>query len=190
MVGLIEKEAHITTQFFKSAGDAIILIGEVGDEMGGTHFLKVCHGRKEGLPPRLDVQRELAVQKSVRELIRAGLVKSAHDCSEGGLAVALAECCFNPAGRFGAEIQLEEISLRIDQVLFNESQSRIVISVAESDAAATFDLLHKSGVVALRLGMVGGEFLSIALGQESFCWPVGELYDEWYYSIERSLTAE
>ena len=141
MVGLIEDERHITTQFFKEAGDAIILVGEIGGEMGGTHFLKVCHGRKEGLPPRLNVERELAVQKSVRELIRAGLVKSAHDCSEGGLAVALAECCFNPAGRFGAEIRFDDALLRIDQVLFNESQSRIVISVAESNAAATSDLL-------------------------------------------------
>ncbi|MEY2558558.1 MAG: phosphoribosylformylglycinamidine synthase subunit PurL, partial [Verrucomicrobiota bacterium] len=104
MVGLIEKEEHITTQFFKAAGDAILLVGEIGEEMGGTHFLKVCHGRKEGLPPRLDLAREIAVQNSVRELIRAGLVKSAHDCSEGGLAVALAECCFNPAGRFGAAV--------------------------------------------------------------------------------------
>ena len=91
MVGLIDEEAHITTQFFKATGDAIILVGEIGDEMGGSHFLKVCHGRKEGLPPRLDVERELAVQNAVRELIRAGLVRSAHDCSEGGLAVALAE---------------------------------------------------------------------------------------------------
>ena len=67
MVGLIEKEAHITTQFFKNAGDVIILVGEVGDEMGATHFLKVCLGRKEGSPPRLDLERELAVQDSVRE---------------------------------------------------------------------------------------------------------------------------
>ena len=70
------------------------------------HFLKVCHGRKEGLPPRLDIARELAVQNSVRELIRAGLVRSAHDCSEGGLAVALAECCFNPDGLLGRRSRL------------------------------------------------------------------------------------
>lgn len=190
MVGLIENERHITTQFFKGAGDAIILVGEIGDEMGGTHFLKVCHGRKEGLPPRLEVQRELAVQNSVRELIRAGFVKSAHDCSEGGLAVALAECCFNPAERFGAEIRFDKITSRIDQVLFNESQSRIVISVEENKASRAFDLLKKSGVPALRLGVVGGEFLSIEVGQESFRWPVGELFDDWYYSIERSLAAQ
>src|SRR5947207_10040455 len=90
MVGLIENEGHITTQFFKSEGDVIILVGEIGSELGGSQFLKTCHGRKTGLPPRLDVERELAVQNSVRELIRAGLVRSAHYCSEGGLAVALA----------------------------------------------------------------------------------------------------
>jgi phosphoribosylformylglycinamidine synthase len=190
MVGLIEDERHITTQFFKAAGDAIILVGEIGDEMGGTHFLKVCHGRKEGLPPRLNVQRELAVQNSVRELIRAGLIKSAHDCSEGGVAVALAECCFNPASRFGAEIHCASTTSRIDQALFNESQSRIVISVEESNAAATFDLLKKSGVPAVRLGVVGNEFLSIEVKQESFRWSVDELHDDWYYSIERSLAAD
>jgi len=190
MVGLIEDERHITTQFFKGAGDVIILVGQIGDEMGATHFLKVCHGRKEGLPPRLDIARELAAQSSVRELIRAGLVRSAHDCSEGGLGVALAECCFNPAGRLGAEIRFDEVPARIDQLLFNEAQSRIVLSVTESDAAAAFDLLKTNDVPALRLGVVGGESLSIEIGQESLRWPVDELFDDWYYSIERSLAAE
>jgi phosphoribosylformylglycinamidine synthase II len=190
MVGLIEKEEHITTQFFKGAGDAIILVGEIGDEMGGTRFLKVCHGRKEGLPPRLDIERELAVQNSVRELIRAGLVKSAHDCSEGGLAVALAESCFNPAGRLGAEIRLENATARTDVLLFNESQSRIVISVEEGKDAAALDLLKEAGVPATHLGTVGGEFLSVAVGPETLRWPVAELFGDWYYSIERSLAAE
>jgi phosphoribosylformylglycinamidine synthase len=197
MVGLIEDERHITTQFFKNAGDAIILVGEIGGEMGATHFLKVCHGRKEGLPPRLDIARELAVQNSVRGLIRAGLVRSAHDCSEGGLAVALAECCFNPAGRFGAEVEVAQASslrttdhkLEACAALFNESQSRIVISVAEGNAAAVLDRLEKSGVPALQLGAVGGETLSIEIGQETFRWAIGELFDDWYYSIERSLAA-
>jgi phosphoribosylformylglycinamidine synthase subunit PurL len=206
MVGLIEDERHITTQFFKNAGDAIILVGEIGSEMGASHFLKVCHGRKEGLPPRLDIARELAVQKSVRELIRAGLVQSAHDCSEGGLAVALAECSFNPAGLLGAEVSCSSRSVggatkgslapsgashsEAATVLFNESQSRILISVRENNAATALELLEKAGVPALRLGMVRGEFLSIKIGEESFRWPVGELYDDWYHSIERSVGAE
>jgi phosphoribosylformylglycinamidine synthase len=201
MVGLIEDERHITTQFFESPGDAIILVGEIGDEMGATHFLKVCHGRKEGQPPRLNIARELAVQNSVRELIRAGLVKSAHDCSEGGLAVALAESCFNPDGLLGAEIDLGDGSHdpsdgpeagpeSVTATLFNESQSRIVISVAENNAAAALDQLKKSGVPALKLGVVGGEFLALKAGQKSFRWPIGELHDDWYYAIERCLAAE
>ncbi|MDP9004173.1 MAG: phosphoribosylformylglycinamidine synthase subunit PurL [Verrucomicrobiota bacterium] len=190
MVGLIEKEEHITTQFFKEAGDAIILVGEIGDEMGGTRFLKVCYNRKEGVPPRLDIERELAVQNSVRDLIKAGLVKSAHDCSEGGLGVALAECCFNPAGRLGAEIRLENTTARIDVLLFNESQSRIVISVEEGKVSAALEMLKKSGVPATSLGTVGGEFLSIGVGEETLRCPVAELFDDWYCSIERSLEAE
>ncbi|MDQ2918526.1 MAG: phosphoribosylformylglycinamidine synthase subunit PurL [Verrucomicrobiota bacterium] len=79
MVGLIEKEAHITTQFFKKAGDTIILVGEIGDEIGASRFLKVCHGRKEGLPPRLDIEREIAVQDAVRDLFGACVLYSAHD---------------------------------------------------------------------------------------------------------------
>jgi phosphoribosylformylglycinamidine synthase len=146
------------------------------------------------------------VQNSVRELIRAGLVKSAHDCSEGGLAVALAECCFNPEGLFGAEVNWSRRPVggapggdvapssasqsEAATALFNESQSRIVISVAESNATAVLDRLKKSGVPALRLGLVGSEFLSIEIGQELFRWPIGELFDDWYYAIERSLAAE
>src|SRR5438045_2287532 len=130
MVGLIEQEEHVTTQFFKSEGDVVILVGEIGSELGGSRFLKVCHGRKTGLPPRLDVERELGVQNSVRELIRACLVRGAHDCSEGGLAVALAESCFNPDRLLGARIKIDEATTT---TLFNESQSRIVISCALGD---------------------------------------------------------
>src|SRR5213082_3842518 len=104
MVGLIDDEKHITTQWFKNHGDVVILAGQVGNELGGSQFLKVCHGRKQGPPPGVDLELEIKVQNAVRDLIREGLVKSAHDCSEGGLAVALAECCFNPEKSFGAEI--------------------------------------------------------------------------------------
>ncbi len=137
MVGLIEREEWITTQYFKAAGDVVILLGDFGDELGASHFLKVIHGRKAGLPPRLDFERELALQNVLRELIRAGLVRSAHDCSEGGLAVALAEACFNPDARLGAEIDLSAAGpQRLDQILFNESQSRVVISTVPGNADA------------------------------------------------------
>src|SRR5581483_5487508 len=106
MVGLIDKVEHVTTQWFKDEGDAIILVGEIGNELGGSRYLKVCHGKKIGPVPHVDLAREIEVQNATRELIRAGVIKSAHDCSEGGLAVALAESCFNPQKLFGAEVDL------------------------------------------------------------------------------------
>src|SRR5437899_109607 len=124
MVGLIDEEKHITTQWFKNEGDVIILVGgtravasEDGDDtevvppaaannlgysLGASRFLKICFGKKIGPVPKLEIELELAVQNAVRDLIRLGLVRSAHDCSEGGLTVALAECCFNPDDLLGA----------------------------------------------------------------------------------------
>jgi phosphoribosylformylglycinamidine synthase II len=186
MVGLIEDEAHITTQFFKAAGDAVILVGEIGEEMGGSHFLKVCHGRKEGLPPRLNVERELAVQNAVRELIRAGLVQSAHDCSEGGLAVALAESCFNPSGLLGAEIALQPSI----QNLFNESQSRIVISCSPGDAEKVVSLLSSKNVPHHRLGQVAPTMLSIKTPGSELFWPIETIYGDWFNSIRRAVESE
>src|SRR5437870_5621209 len=119
MVGLIDDEKHITTQWFKNHGDVIILVGTVvprgrndacagindpGYNLGGSSYLKVCHGLKVGPPPHVDLAYEIKVQNAVRDLIREGLIKSAHDCSEAGLAVALAESCFNPEKPFGAKL--------------------------------------------------------------------------------------
>jgi phosphoribosylformylglycinamidine synthase II len=186
MVGLIEAEAHITTQFFKAPGDVIVLVGEMGHEMGGTHFLKVCHGRKEGQPPRLDIERELAVQKAVREMIRGGLVRSAHDCSEGGLAVALAESCFNPSGLLGAEIDLQPSI----QNLFNESQSRIVISCAPGNAEKVLSMLSSQNVPHQRLGEVAAKTLSIKASGAELSWPVETIYDDWFNAIRRAVESE
>src|SRR5262245_53335253 len=102
MVGLIEDPKHITTQFFKQPDEVIILIGEPGEELGATHYLSVVHRRKEGAPPRLDFAKEKAAQEAVRALIRIGLVASAHDCSEGGLAVSLVEACLSGPRALGA----------------------------------------------------------------------------------------
>jgi phosphoribosylformylglycinamidine synthase len=188
MVGLIEEERHITTQFFKKNGDVIILVGEVGDDLGASHFLKVCHGRKEGLPPRLNIELELAAQNAVRELIRAGLIKSAHDCSEGGLAVALVESCFDPERLLGAHIDLGATESRVDQVLFNEAQSRIIISVAKDDENAALTLLKKRGVAATTIGAVVSKELRISVNGHVLRWPIAPLFDDWYFAIERVIS--
>ncbi|HEY3664293.1 MAG TPA: AIR synthase related protein, partial [Chthoniobacterales bacterium] len=188
MVGLIEREEWITTQYFKAAGDVVILLGELGDELGASHFLKVIHGRKAGVPPRLDFERELALHNVLRELIRGGLVRSAHDCSEGGLAVALAEACFNPAGRLGAEIDLSAAgSQRLDQILFNESQSRVVISTVPGNAEKVMELLKERGVPGHLLGTIGGGAITVTAAGEQLTWPLDEIYNDWFHAIGRLI---
>src|SRR5436853_1363288 len=189
MVGLIEKEEHVTTQWFKNEGDEIILVGKIGDELGGSRFLKVCHGKKLGPPPHVDLAHEIEIQNAVRDLIRAGLVKSVHDCSEGGLAVALAESCFNPKERLGAEIDLRGLEAPVSgakstaspartaadtaaTTLFNESQSRVIISVAPENADKTRSILRERGLPFQQLGKVGGDQLRIQIGDQKFAWPI------------------
>jgi phosphoribosylformylglycinamidine synthase len=203
MVGLIDNEEHITTQWFKDEGDVIILVGvelpraatgrDEGvavPELGGSRYLKVCHGLKIGSPPRIDLGHEINVQNSIRDLIHAGLVKSAHDCSEGGLAVALAECCFDPERLFGAEIRLNAGDTPAITALFNESQSRIVISVAAEDLAATLAILREREVPFQQLGKVGDEELRIRIAKQTFRWPVSDLYDDWWNAIRRAVEEE
>jgi len=190
MVGLIDDEKHITTQWFKEAGDLIILVGEIGNELGGSRFVKVCHGRKIGPPPHVDLPREIKVQNGVRDLIREGLVKSAHDCSEGGLAVALAECCFDPDRLLGAEIILNAGDTHATTMLFNESQSRIIISVATENAEKTISMLRERGVPFHQLGEVGGDELHIRINQETFRWQIADLYDDWWNAIRRAVEEE
>jgi phosphoribosylformylglycinamidine synthase len=190
MVGLIDHENHITTQWFKNEGDAIILVGNIGDELGGSQFLKTCHGRKEGPPPRIDLPHEIKIQSAGRDLIREGLVKSAHDCSEGGLAVALAECCFNPEELFGAKIALNAGDTSATTVLFNESQSRIVISVAPENLDNTMSILRDRDVPSQQLGQVGDNELRIQVNDESFAWAIADLYDNWWNSIRRLVESD
>lgn len=208
MVGLVENEKHVTTAAFKDEGDAILLVGEIGSEIGGSQYLKVLHGRKEGLPPRLFYERELEVQNAVRALIRMGIVKSAHDCSEGGLAVAIAESCMSSAGKLGASINIDAQG-RPDILLFNEAQSRIVISTSKANAAAALAMLEWRKVPARRLGTVQGKELIIQVQEREFTagnplsgagkdeglagrhfrWRVEDLHDRWYQSISRSMNS-
>jgi phosphoribosylformylglycinamidine synthase len=190
MVGLIDDERHVTSSHFKEAGDAIILLGEIGRGLGASHFLKVVHGRKAGRVPRVDFATELALQEALRSLIRSRLVKSAHDCSEGGLAVAVAESCMSRGDlQLGASIDLGASAGRLDELLFNESQSRIVISVGAMNAAAVLALCEWRGVPARRIGTVGGRDLKISAAGQQLLWPVADLYDGWYRSIAAAMEA-
>ncbi len=186
MVGIIESDKHITTSHFKDAGDVIILVGDIGDELGASHFVKVVHGKKAGRVPELDFAKEKAVQAGVLAMIKSRLVKSAHDCSEGGLAVALAESCLSSREKpIGATVDLG--ADRADALLFGESQSRIVITTSATNAATVLMLLDLRGVPARRLGTVGGDVLAIKAGGEEFSWTLPEVCAAWADSIPQAM---
>jgi len=188
MVGLIEREEWITTQYFKTAGDVVILLGDFGCNLGATHYLKIVHGLKAGRPPRLDYERERAVHEAVRDLIRAGQIRSAHDCSEGGLAVALAEACFNPDGSLGASIDLSGAAESgLEQILFNETQSRVVISTVPENADAVLQSLQEHRLPAHCLGSIGGDELRIVAAGETLRWPLREIHADWFGAIANAL---
>lgn len=164
MVGLIHDTDHITTQGFKAEGDAIYVLGDTLAELGGSEFQAIIHGVSEGRPPELNLDTEKKLLGGVLKAIQSGLVQSAHDVSEGGLAAALAESCIS--GNVGASVQWST-DLRNDVALFSESQSRIVLSVSPDHKNALENLLQEADVPFTALGVVGGNKLSININGAS-----------------------
>src|SRR5580658_4053829 len=202
MVGLIDNPAHITTQWFKDEGDAIILLGDAQDEqdpmrgLGGSAWLQCLHGLKTGTPPRCDLEKERTLHNTLRSFIECGQIKSAHDCSEGGLAVALAECCISQQiaretpRLIGAQIDLSAAlaeSTRLDALLFGETQSRVIVSVASLDAVKVVERAKILGVSAVKIGAVGGSELTPKAGAWEGKWPRAELHDLWWNAIARAM---
>jgi phosphoribosylformylglycinamidine synthase len=216
MVGLVEKPEHITTQWFKDEGDAIILLGAPVDAqdplqgLGGSAYLQVIHGKKTGSPPRCDLEKEKELHLALRALIHSGVIKSAHDCSEGGLAVALAEGCISQLiaretpRLIGADVDLSQVGravpgaprpdediepYRLDALLFGETQARVVISVSALNAGKVLAQAKILGVPAARIGTVGGTVLQIKTAQCTLSGDVSELHDRWWHSIARAMNS-
>jgi len=184
MLGLIEDMDRITTQWFKDDGDLIYLIGENREELGASEYLNIVFGKKTGPIPELDLNHEKNVQDTVLEAIKQGLIKSAHDCSDGGLAVALAECCITEREKMnGAEVFLDD-AIRTDCLLFGETQSRIVVTVDSGDAEALFDLCVENHVPIAAIGTVGGPRLKI---NDLVDIPLSDLEDAYYNSLPKIL---
>lgn len=161
VVGVLTDIAHTTTQWFKGDGDVIVLLGRTREELGGSEYLAVAHGRIRGTPPWIDLAVEMQVQRVCLQAIVEGLVRSAHDVSEGGLAVALAECCITgPEEPLGAEIEMDAV-IRPDAWLFGESQSRIIVSVRRKHVNRVRDLARAADVPLVVLGEVRGRRLRI-----------------------------
>ncbi|MFB5269752.1 phosphoribosylformylglycinamidine synthase subunit PurL [Paenibacillus enshidis] len=177
MVGLVHDTDHITTQGFKAEGDVILLLGDTKAELGGSELQAVVHGVSEGRPPQLDLEVEKKLLKGVLGVIQQGMVRSAHDLAEGGLAVALAESCIS--GGLGAQVNVTT-DLRPDVALFSESQSRILLSAAPDKAEALESYLRGLDIPVSVLGKVEGSGLTIEVnGQPGVQESVASLKQTW-----------
>lgn len=174
MVGVVESLNHITPSAFQHVGDEIVLLGECTDELGASEYLLAIHGLTVGAPPVCSAAAERALVDAVLEAIGQGVVRSAHDCSDGGLAVALAECAILDTERqFGFSVDLTKWSELHDRsVLFGEAHGRVVIST--SNSAKVLEVAHKHGVPATVIGKVtdAGEGANFTVSGGSFSAPV------------------
>jgi phosphoribosylformylglycinamidine synthase II len=180
VVGLIDDASRVLTRAFRGSGDAVILLGEDRGELGGSEYLKVVHGLVRGDAPALDLKREGALLKLVTEAAAAGVLRSAHDCSDGGIAVTLAESCFDTGG-IGAAIELTA-----ELELFSETASRIVVSVSASNEEDVLARARAAGVPARRIGTTGGSRLEISVqGRKAIDVSVGEAEQVWSTALAK-----
>jgi phosphoribosylformylglycinamidine synthase len=170
VLGLLEDVSKQCASRFRQQGDVVALLGDTRDELGASEYLQVVHGLVAGQVPVLDLEREAAVQRLCREAVDAGLLHSAHDCADGGLAVALVESCRGPFGLpaddagagvdvVGARVSVPSAwqALRPDAVLFGESQSRILVSLPPERWETLAGMAEARGVPLHRLGETGGD---------------------------------
>ncbi|MEK6678947.1 MAG: phosphoribosylformylglycinamidine synthase subunit PurL [Nitrospirota bacterium] len=161
MVGIILSAEQYITQYFKDEDDIIILLGSNKEELGGSEYLKVIHDIERGNPPEIDLNLEVRIQRTLLDAHKINLIKSAHDCSEGGLAVTLSESCIsNKDKKIGAVIDLNE-NMRTDALLFGETQSRIIITASPAKIDSLKNVLEGYKIPYTLIGKVGGERLII-----------------------------
>ena len=187
MVGLIEDAEKAVTQDFKNEGDEIMLLGENKPGLGGSEYLYHVHKMKKG-DPQIDMKTEKALQDACLEMIQSGIIQSAHDSSEGGLATCLAESCIaNSRAMKGAVIDVvatKKGDIRLDDVLFGEAPSRIVVSLKSADSGKLAEIAKKHSIACYKLGKVNGDKLIIKdNNSELINLPVKKLSDAWRNAI-------
>jgi phosphoribosylformylglycinamidine synthase len=162
VVGLLPDVSRTVGLAFRREGDLVAVLGETRGELGGSEWLLAFHQKLAGRPPALDAARERSLQELARGLVRAGALASAHDASEGGLAVALAECCIADRDRMlGATLQLDAGRVPPHAFLFGEDASRVVISFAPEFQAEVERAARAAGVPCAVVGVVGGDRLTL-----------------------------
>jgi phosphoribosylformylglycinamidine synthase len=194
VVGVLDDAARVVARAFRDEGDEIVLLGESFGELGGSEFLKVVHRMVKGQPPRLDLAREAALIALLGRAASAGLMRSAHDCSDGGVAVTLAESVFDSGG-IGLTVDLPKhvaagpgsaVATDVIATLFGESASRAVVSVRREDRAALIQMAADAEVPAEVIGRTGGSRLTITVaGRPAIDCALGEAEEIWSSAIGR-----
>ena len=189
MIGVLDDiDQHLTVPF-KDTGDAVVLLGRNTDELGGSEYLKVVHGIVAGDAPAVDLEAERRLQELMLDLNARGLLRSAHDCSEGGLAVCLAECAMTGATHFGISVELND-DLDAAALLFGEAQGRIVVSCAAASAPEVIEAAAGANVAAAVIGRVGekdGRFEIRTRTGASIDLPVASLHEVYMTAIPRMM---
>ena len=203
VVGILEDASRTVTRVFKSDGAALVLLGDNSGELGGSEYLATVHRTVAGRPPALDLKREAALQRLVVDLIGKGCIESAHDCSEGGLAVAIAECTFDAGGlgvtvdvapaanEVGAVDELHRAQWVTNATLFGESASRIVVSSASRHLDTVLASASAAGVPAQEIGRVSGDRIRLSVnGRLAIDTPVATAETAWATAIERIMSRQ
>ena len=194
VVGVIEDARRVLGRTFRRAGAAVVLLGDAAPELGGSEYLKRVHGLVRGQPPALDLERERALQRLVAGAAADALIESAHDCAEGGLAVTLAECCFESGG-IGVDAAISGPSGGGDPgaaaALFGESASRVVVSVAAGRERDLLARAAEAGVGAQPIGRSGGDRYTLTVGGMTMIdAAVAELERVWERGLARYFEDE
>ncbi|HSJ08464.1 MAG TPA: phosphoribosylformylglycinamidine synthase subunit PurL [Longimicrobiales bacterium] len=188
MIGVLDDITKHLTMPFKAAGDAIVLLGSNTDELGGSEYLKVVHGLVAGDAPAVDLDGERRLQELVLALNERGLLRSAHDCAEGGLAVCLAESAITAEPMLGVDVTLDD-ELDAAALLFGEAQGRIVVSCAATDAEAVVAAAAGAGVPARTIGSVAaGSFTIATPGAARIELPTASLHEVFTTAIPRLMS--
>ena len=190
VVGLLDDARRVLGRVFRAAGSVVVLLGPAGAELGGSEYLKVVHGLVRGRPPALDLDCERALQRLLTDAAADGLFESAHDCAEGGVAVALAECCFAGGGGVDATLPGQACEgpaeAALAGTLFGETASRAVVSLAERRVGDLLARAAAAGVPAQVLGRTGGDDCRIVVdGAAVIDVPVAEAEQIWETGLSR-----
>jgi phosphoribosylformylglycinamidine synthase len=183
IVGIVRDVNKSSSPGFQNEGDAIFLIGNNEDEIGGSEYLKFIWDMEKGQPPRIDLEKEMQVHRICIEAIEEGLINSAHDISEGGVATCIAECAFHGNGQMGCTLRMDD-KIRSDALLFGESQSRIIVTTKSENKEVLIKMAERQNVPIAEIGITGGKNITIYHNNEKIIdLPVDESYMIWKQTL-------